>query len=112
LTSPFNFQLRQTGIQQVTYEMLKNAYLDLAGVPSAFISLSKDGEMVPIQIQDQFGTFGPGSFIEFFGEELDPLNPDKNIYTLQVSNGLSSPTPYMYATPGTDACTCGLDAVW
>ncbi|PKN92557.1 MAG: hypothetical protein CVU44_14705 [Chloroflexi bacterium HGW-Chloroflexi-6] len=102
------FKVRQTGIQRVTYEMLKTAGLDLAGVPSAAITLSNRDQLVPVYV-DGNGKFGPGNFIEFYGEALDTLYTDTNVYTLQVSmtpapriqsnsaasgNGLVPPTSY------------------
>lgn len=108
LTTSLNLKVRQTGIQRVTYEMLQNAGLDLAGVPISKITLTNRGQMIPVYVQGN-GKFAPGGFIEFYGEALDTAYTDTNIYTLQVSqspadriqgnsasagNGLTSPASY------------------
>ena len=83
-TSVLNFQVNKTGIYRVTYEMLKAAGYDLKGVQIAKMGLTSNGKAVPIYT---FGkaTFGPGSYIEFYGQALDTLYTDTNIYTLQTN---------------------------
>ncbi len=104
LTTTFNFKVRQTGIYRVTYEMLQDAGLDLAGVPAAKIMLLNRGQMVPVYVYvpDQAETFGPGGYIEFYGEALDTIYTDTNIYTLQVSNTPVPQIPVVDAEPGMD----------
>ena len=82
----FNFKVRQSGIYRVTYEMLRDSGLDLAGVPSMNIALTNRGLAVPVYVNTPTETFGPGGFIEFYGEALDTIYTDTNIYTLQVSD--------------------------
>lgn len=84
LTSTINLKVNQTGIQHVTYEMLRDAGLDLKGVPAAKITVLNRGQMVPVYVEAR-GKFGPGSYIEFYGEALDTLYTDTNIYTVQVT---------------------------
>lgn len=79
-----DFKVRKTGIYRVTYDMLKNAGLDLAGVPVSKITLTNSGRKVPIYVSG-LGRFGPGGYIEFYGEALDTIYTDTNIYTLQAS---------------------------
>ena len=63
---------------------------------SQWIALRNQGQEVPINVQLQ-GTgnnkkFGPGSYIEFYGQPIDSLYTDRNIYTLGInkSGGLRS----------------------
>ncbi len=93
LTTTLNLEVRNTGIHRVTYETLKAAGLDLAGVPTPKIALLSQGQEVPIYVstgQGSGGKFGPGGYIEFHGVALDTLYTDKNIYTLQVNTSASS----------------------
>ena len=82
----YNFKVRQSGIYRVTYEMLRDSGLDLAGVPSMNIALTNRGQAVPVYVNTPTEAFGPGGFIEFYGEALDTIYTDTNIYTLQVSD--------------------------
>ncbi len=94
-----NLKVRQTGMYRVSYEMLKNAGLDLAGVASSKITLSNQGKTVPIYMQAAKGGFGPGSFIEFYGQALDTIYTDTNIYTLQLTQKSIAPIPLINARP-------------
>ncbi len=80
----------QTGLYRVGYEALRRAGLDLTGVPTDRIRLTNRGRVVPVRVIGK-GVFGPGSSIEFYGEALDTLYTDTNIYTLQVSRDGSPP---------------------
>ncbi len=71
----------QTGIQRVSYEDLLAAGLDLSGQIAAHIALTLNGQPVPITVNSP-GTFGPGSTIEFYGQALDTLYTNTNVYTL------------------------------
>lgn len=84
-----NLLVAQDGIYRATYEELRAAGLDLAGVNSSDISLSLRGVAVPIYIQSG-RQFGPGAFIEFYGQALDTLYTKTNIYQLQVNRKLAS----------------------
>jgi uncharacterized repeat protein (TIGR01451 family) len=84
LTSVLNFQVSKTGIYRVTYEMLKAAGYDLKGVQIAKMGLTSNGKAVPIYTYGKT-VFGPGSYIEFYGQALDTLYTDTNIYTLQTN---------------------------
>ena len=102
LTTTFNFKVRQTGIYHVTYEMLLEAGLDLAGVPAAKLTVINRNQMIPVYVYmpDQAVNFGPGGFIEFYGEALDTIYTDTNIYTVQVSNAAVPQIPSISAEPG------------
>jgi hypothetical protein len=85
LANTINLEVRQTGMYRVTYEMLKAAGLDLKGVPLNKIMLTNRGQVLPIFVKG-LGKFGPGAYIEFYGQALDTLYTDTNIYTVQVSS--------------------------
>jgi hypothetical protein len=84
-----NFKVSRTGIYRVTYEMLQTAGFDLAGVRLADIDLINNGKSVPIYTYGK-STFGRGSYIEFYGQALDTLYTDTNIYTL-LTNATKPP---------------------
>ncbi len=83
-TNALNLKVSQTGLYRVTYEMLRDAGLDLAGVPLTKISLGNRGKPVPIYVIGQKGKFGTGAYFEFYGQALDTIYTDTNVYTLQV----------------------------
>lgn len=88
LRTTFKLKVNQTGLYRVSYEMLRDAGLDLAGVPTHRITLLNRGMTTPIHIEGGL-RFGPGSFIEFYGQALDTIYTDTNVYTLQVGNMLT-----------------------
>jgi len=77
----------QSGIYRLTYEMLLDAGLDLRGAP-----LINNGQRIPITVSGR-GVFGPGAYIEFYGEALDTLYTRANVYTLEVSNAAPTRIP-------------------
>ncbi|GEM_PF-402092 len=77
-------KVEQTGLYRIGYEALRRAGLDLAGVRADRIRLSSQGQVTPIRVNGK-SVFGPGSSIEFYGEALDSLYTDANVYTLQVA---------------------------
>jgi hypothetical protein len=104
LTTTFNIKVRQTGLYRVSYETLLDAGLDLAGVPVARITVINRNMIVPVYVYmpDQVENFGPGGFIEFYGEALDTIYTDTNIYTVQVTTATVSRIPGVSAQPGLD----------
>ncbi len=84
----FNLTLDHTGLYRVTYEQLAAAGLDLDGVAAADIALTSQGASVPVRVVGD--PFGPGSFIEFYGEALDTLYTHTNVYALHVDHSLVS----------------------
>ncbi len=101
LTTTYNFQVSQTGIYRVTYEMLQTAGLDLAGVPASEITVINRGQMIPdyVYTADPTGSFGPGGYIEFYGQALDTLYTATNIYTVQVTTDTVPQMPVISAQP-------------
>jgi hypothetical protein len=83
---PVNLLVRGDGIYRASYESLRAAGLDLAGVPANHILVTNRGQSVPLYLNKQ-GAFGPGSFIEFYGQGLDTLYTDTNVYRLEVAQG-------------------------
>lgn len=87
LSTTLNFLVDETGIYHVTYEMLKDAGLDLKGVQTSRITLTSGGKQVPLYFGGPTGAkFGPGKYFEFYGQALDTLYTDRNVYKLQVIN--------------------------
>ena len=82
------FLVSENGIYRVTYEELLAAGFDLTGVTSAYLALTNQGEPVRMRVVAA-RTFGSGAFIEFYGEGLDTLYTDTNVYTLQVEAELA-----------------------
>ena len=92
-----DFEVDRTGIYRVTYSELKAAGFDLAGIPARSLALVSRGQTVPIRVQAGMNSpaqrrsrfdksiFGPGGFIEFYGEALDSLYTRTNLYHLVAS---------------------------
>lgn len=109
----------RTGIHRVTYETLRGAGLDLSGVPASDLSLTCQGRPTPVYVGwkndagkgaapsrregARRGAFGPGAFVEFFGEALDTLYTDTNVYRLGVDRGGAVGVGAEDATPPADA---------
>ncbi|MBN1304051.1 MAG: carboxypeptidase regulatory-like domain-containing protein [Anaerolineales bacterium] len=103
----FKLEVRETGLYRVSYEEIlaqAGGYLD--GVPVSQITLTNRGHAVPVYISGN-GRFGPGEYIEFYGEALDTLYTDTNIYELGVSKAPAAQVKEKNAKP-----TSGTDAVW
>lgn len=79
----------KTGIYRLTYEALLAAGYDFGGVSAADIALVKNGAGVAIYLGGP-ATFGPGAFIEFYGEALDTLYTKTNVYHLRVDGALAA----------------------
>ena len=80
-----NLLVGQTGIQRVSYEALAGAGLDLAGSANQ-IALLNRGASVPLRVVAAAGKktgFGPGGYVEFWGDVLDTLYTGTNVYTLR-----------------------------
>lgn len=82
------FKVDRDSLYRVTYEQLRDAGLDLAGVPSAKIALTNRGAGVPIFVKSG-KVFGPGAFIEFYGQALSTLYTNTNVYQLHVDASLA-----------------------
>ncbi|MBZ5588716.1 MAG: hypothetical protein LAO05_09135 [Acidobacteriia bacterium] len=88
----FDLRVSADGIYRVTYEALAAAGLDLAGVRASTIGLTNRGSAVPTRVEGNGakGTeFGPGGFIEFFGQGLDTLYAKTNVYRVVVDAKLA-----------------------
>jgi len=75
-------------LYRVTYEQLAAAGLDLGGVDSQKLALVDRGRPVPMRVEGG-QTFGPGSFIEFWGEAVNSLYTSTNPYSLVVDPRLA-----------------------
>jgi hypothetical protein len=81
-------QVRNSGIQRVTYEALLAAGVSIPDSTDK-LSLSNRGVAVPIYAPSK--QLGPGTWFEFYGQALDTLYTDTNVYTLRIG-GTGKPT--------------------
>jgi uncharacterized repeat protein (TIGR01451 family) len=88
---PLDLAVEEEGIYRVTYEDLHTAGFDWANVEPASITLLNRGASVPLYVQTLLGAdeFGPGSFIEFFGQGIESQYTRRNIYTLTQSKSMA-----------------------
>ncbi len=93
-----NLNVSQSGLHRLTYEMLRDAGLDWAGVAPAKITLTNRGNAVPVYVEAK-GRFGPGAYIEFYGQALDTIYTDTNVYTLQAGQTTGALIPVVKAAP-------------
>ncbi len=100
----YQIHVNQDGMYRVAYEDLKAAGLDLAGIRPADIALTKLGASVPINVSSD-RTLGPGSYLEFYGQALDTIYTDTNIYQIQINRRLASRISKVDATPDNEAPT-------
>jgi hypothetical protein len=101
--TPYDLQISEDGIYRITFEYLKNSGIDFAGVDSHSIAIKVDNLSIPIMISND-GTFGPGSYIEFYGQSIDSLYTNKRIYTLEYDPASVARIPEVDASPiGTTA---------
>ncbi|MDY7092501.1 MAG: C25 family cysteine peptidase [Acidobacteriota bacterium] len=103
--APIHLQVTGDGFFRVSYEELAAAGHDLAGVAAKDLALSHGGEPVARQVEGG-PRFGPGSVIRFFGQGIDSLYTDTNVYrlTAETNAGLDlavdrSPVPQRGAAP-------------
>ncbi|MEW5938989.1 MAG: C25 family cysteine peptidase [Chloroflexota bacterium] len=102
LSGSIQILVRQTGMARVTYESLRAAGLDLAGVPYYMLRLTNRGQAVPIYVKGR--TFGPGAYFEFYGQALDTIYTDTNVYLLSAGRerGLLIPQERSFTRLGTN----------
>lgn len=72
----------QTGLQRLTYQDFVDFGLDPSRFAPRRLALLEAGAPVPINVYASGGGFGPGSYIEFYGQALDTLYSGANVYTL------------------------------
>lgn len=82
-----DLRVNEDGIYRLTYEQIKAAGVDLAGVHKRNLAITNRG--VPVHTYVSKPVFGPGAYIEFVGEALDTLYTDTNIYRLEVNRELA-----------------------
>lgn len=87
-STPLYIKVNRTGLQRVTHQMLLNIGYNLVGVSINNIKLTSQGVAVPVYIRAGAGNlFIASSYIEFYGEALDTLYTDTNVYVLEVGAG-------------------------
>jgi uncharacterized repeat protein (TIGR01451 family) len=77
-----------SGVQQVTYEQLLAAGVDLADVKSANLAVTDRSGPVPIEVTGP-AKFGAGSVIRFIGDPIDTLYTGTNVYWVHVDKTLA-----------------------
>ena len=83
-----NLMTSEAGMHRITYQELASQGVDLANVKHRRLSLSSNGQSVPVRSKGQdksFGRpnrFGPGGYIEFYAEASNSLYSDQRAYTL------------------------------
>ncbi len=81
------FMVSESGMQRVHYEDLP-ADFDLRGLKHNKFNILADGQAIEIFIKGQDSSvgrtrfFGPGAYIEFYGEAADSLYSDEKAYSL------------------------------
>lgn len=78
----------QDGIYRLTYEQLLAFGLDLAGKRTNQLRLTNKGVSVPVYVFGPGTTFGPGGYIEFYGQAVDSLYTHTNLYNLSVGGNV------------------------
>lgn len=98
-------KVMKDGLYRVTYEAMAAAGVDLAGVPAALVSLTSRAGSVPLRVETGKGSaFGPGGFVEFYGEAVKSQYTETNVYRLAanpkgIDNVMRDPARPGRATP-------------
>ncbi len=81
-TQGYELRVADTGLYRVPFESVAG----LAGAPLQSLALTHGGQPIEIHVEsaDASGVFGPGAFIEFYGESLETLYSRTNVYQLSV----------------------------
>lgn len=102
------------GMHRVTYEQLRQAGVDLKGVPAAEIAVTHKGQPIPRYVREggkrrRFGWargFGSGGYIDFHAEpvsEEDERYTTTNVYQLHVNRRLARTSASVNRDPDPDA---------
>jgi len=87
-----NLETSLAGVHRVTYEQLRGAGLDLAGVAGQSVAVIHKGEPVARYVEEGPGRgFGTGGYIDFYAEivdEADKRYTKTNVYRVVVDAGL------------------------
>jgi len=83
--------VRRDGLYRVSYEELVTAGMDETLLGTGAFRLYRNGIEYALKIVSGNGEFGPGDYVEFYGEGLDTEFTDANVYwlTLHGSPGIS-----------------------
>jgi uncharacterized repeat protein (TIGR01451 family) len=99
-----NLAVDQDGLYRVTYEQLLAAGFDFRGATPSDIALTNQGYAVSIYVDGSI-YFGPGDYIEFYGEAIDTLYTNTNVYTLQVDSSKAWQATTDFSSPDEGAQT-------
>lgn len=79
-----------SGMQRVSYEELVAAGADLNGLKTRKLNVTLNGESVPMRVVGQSSGprrfFGPGAYIEFYGQSAQSLYAQEQAYSLHFVN--------------------------
>lgn len=92
------------GLYRVTFEQILAAGFDLRNELSGRLGLSVGGTPVPIFVGGG-NKFGPGSFIEFWGEAVDTIYTRSNVYRLATGQNRAARATISTAAPQGAAAT-------
>jgi uncharacterized repeat protein (TIGR01451 family) len=87
-TPSAELQVDRDGLYRVTYEALLAAGADFYGVPASDLAVTNRGTPVALRVQSP-RSFGPGAYIEFYGQGLSTLYTRTNVYSLVVNRSLA-----------------------
>lgn len=98
------FQVSADGLYRVTYEQLVANGVDLSGVPASLFALETRTGPVPVRVEGGKGSvFGPGGFVEFYGEAVRSLYTRTNVYRFYVHSSGGEHVKSVPAPPGKTA---------
>ena len=98
LSKSILLKVSQDGMYRVRYEDLQIAGLDLMGIRPADIALTNRGVPVPIFLSNQ-RIFGPGEYFDFYGQAIDSLYTETNIYQIHINRSLAARIQTVNAAP-------------
>ena len=91
-------EVAEDGLYRLSFEDLLAAGINLSGFGSPRLTLMSHGVSIPVRIGGGM-KFGPGSYIEFYGEAEDGLYTRTNIYTLVDDYSAAQRIGSQFASP-------------
>jgi subtilisin-like proprotein convertase family protein len=101
--------VRNEGIHRVTYEELRAAGIDLAGVPAGRIAIVDNGVGVPRAVSTVGATFGPGGSIEFLARPQLTLASPVDAYVIKIDSAKAVAAGNLMAAGGSTGVTSATD---
>jgi hypothetical protein len=92
--------IAETGIYKVSYQDLSNLGVELIGLKSDTISVSFNGELIPLDMHvDNNNNFSQSSYFKFYAEKAESLYTNENVYTLKLNATQASPNMTSTSSP-------------